>query len=152
MTCTALLYAERDIVGRGLSITPMVVTFLCIRTSKLHYSYSRAFGKWHEYEYEWGIPGRMREYWGSRYASSSRYVSSSRKNRQKKITHDSTRRSRWDGPRLPQPASAFEMHYIYIARVRYTYVNLQSIFSRLYIKDFCRRLGIDLTTLQLYDI
>ena len=31
MTCTALSYAERDIVGRGLSITTMVVTFLCIR-------------------------------------------------------------------------------------------------------------------------
>ena len=27
----ALSYTERDIVGRGLSITTMVVTFLCIR-------------------------------------------------------------------------------------------------------------------------
>ena len=35
MTCTAFSYAERDIVGRGLSITPMVVTFLCIRYSAI---------------------------------------------------------------------------------------------------------------------
>ena len=35
MTCTALSYAERDIVGRGLSITTMVVTFLCIRYSAI---------------------------------------------------------------------------------------------------------------------
>ena len=31
----ALSYAERDIVGRGLSITTMVVTFLCIRYSAI---------------------------------------------------------------------------------------------------------------------
>ena len=35
MTCTALSHAERDIVGRGLSITTMVVTFLCIRYSAI---------------------------------------------------------------------------------------------------------------------
>ena len=35
MTCTALSYAERDIVGRGLLITTMVVTFLCIRYSAI---------------------------------------------------------------------------------------------------------------------
>ena len=35
MACTALSYAERDIVGRGLSITTMVVTFLCIRYSAI---------------------------------------------------------------------------------------------------------------------
>ena len=35
MTCTALSYAERDIVGRGLSITPTVVTILCIRYSAI---------------------------------------------------------------------------------------------------------------------
>ena len=35
MTCTALSYAERDIVGRGLSMTTMVVTFLCIRYSAI---------------------------------------------------------------------------------------------------------------------
>ena len=35
MTCAALSYAERDIVGRGLSITTMVVTFLCIRYSAI---------------------------------------------------------------------------------------------------------------------
>ena len=35
MTCTALSYAERDIVGRGLSIPTMVVTFLCIRYSAI---------------------------------------------------------------------------------------------------------------------
>ena len=35
MTCTALSYAERDIVGRGLSITTMVVTVLCIRYSAI---------------------------------------------------------------------------------------------------------------------
>ena len=31
----ALSYAERDIVGRGLLITTMVVTFLCIRYSAI---------------------------------------------------------------------------------------------------------------------
>ena len=31
----ALSYTERDIVGRGLSITTMVVTFLCIRYSAI---------------------------------------------------------------------------------------------------------------------
>ena len=35
MTCTGLSYAERDIVGRGLPITPMVVTFLFIRYSAI---------------------------------------------------------------------------------------------------------------------
>ena len=35
MTCTALSYAERVIVGRGLSITTMVVTFLCMRYSAI---------------------------------------------------------------------------------------------------------------------
>ena len=35
MTCTGLWYTERDIVGRGLSITTMVVTFLCIRYSAI---------------------------------------------------------------------------------------------------------------------
>ena len=35
MARTALSYAERDIVGRGLSITTMVVTFLCIRYSAI---------------------------------------------------------------------------------------------------------------------
>ena len=30
-----LPYTERDIVGRGLSITTMVVTFLCIRYSAI---------------------------------------------------------------------------------------------------------------------
>ena len=35
MTCTALSYAERDIVGRGLLITTLVVTFLCIRYSAI---------------------------------------------------------------------------------------------------------------------
>ena len=35
MTCTALSYAERDIVGRGLLITTMAVTFLCIRYSAI---------------------------------------------------------------------------------------------------------------------
>ena len=35
MTCTVLSYAERDIVGRGLSITTMVVTVLCIRYSAI---------------------------------------------------------------------------------------------------------------------
>ena len=30
-----LSYTERDIVGRGLSITTMVVTFLCIRYSAI---------------------------------------------------------------------------------------------------------------------
>ena len=35
MTYTALSYAERDIVGRGLSITTMVITVLCIRYSAI---------------------------------------------------------------------------------------------------------------------
>ena len=35
MTCTALSYAERGIVCRGLSITTMVVTVLCIRYSAI---------------------------------------------------------------------------------------------------------------------
>ena len=35
MTCAALSYAERDIVGRGLLITTMVVTVLCIRYSAI---------------------------------------------------------------------------------------------------------------------
>ena len=44
MTCTALSYAERDIVGRGLSITPTVVTILCIRYSAIEdYGIARAY-------------------------------------------------------------------------------------------------------------
>jgi hypothetical protein len=35
--------------------------------SRLRYSYSRAFGKWHEYEYECNVQGRMREWQSSRY-------------------------------------------------------------------------------------
>ena len=35
MACTALSYAERVIVGRGLSVTTMVVTLLCIRYSAI---------------------------------------------------------------------------------------------------------------------
>ena len=31
MTCTGLWYAERDIVGRALSVTTMAVTFLYVR-------------------------------------------------------------------------------------------------------------------------
>ena len=54
MTCTALSYAERDIVGRGLLITTMVVTFLCIR-----YSAIWRLGMGLRYEEVWGRTARF---------------------------------------------------------------------------------------------
>ena len=50
----ALSYTERDIVGRGLSITTMVVTFLCIR-----YSAIWRLGMGLRYEEVWGRTTRF---------------------------------------------------------------------------------------------